>query len=975
MNKKSYSFDMETFRSMLQMCLRLPRQQFVDPPFEEHILIFMRDLSYPGNIKLLSDVKVDTLPQPWRTFGIIINKCLSGKVTGIDTLRLSKAHILWGLYHQQTVDYVYLLWEDLVYQIENKETRKNKYMFYPRFTKVIINHFMSQDKSISRKNKVDWHMANDDPILTTKIFISQHEVVQRYGAILPDYLTNPTMKASEAYKTYHDLATGKSQNNSKVAKSRKKKQSASGLETLSDIALTEAQQLKLATQQSLIQTHNLHASGSGAHEGTGVIPGVHDVPTYGSDDENISWKSSDEDDDDDNDEADDANYVQSDDDVNKGQDVQEDDDDESTESDNDDDEDNDAETQDVNIQGEKMDEKVTNEEEVGNELYMDLKVNLAVNPEGQQQSSLVSSGFVTNMLNPNPDSGIDSLFNIHTEVTSLVDDPVTTIAEPSFLATTILPPPPNPLITQMQQAPAPTPAIVPSSSLYDLPNFGSLFGFDHRLKALEDNFLEFIQMNQFATVVTSIPGIVDHYLDNRMNDALVNNQLEFEFLIRSLKEANTSHAVAANLSKLELKKILIDKMEANKSIDILDIQKNLYKALVDAYEADKNILDTYGDTVTFKRRRDDVDDDEEPSAGSDRGFKRRRYRKEPESTSSLKEKTFKSTGSSKEGLKSKTRSTDKSAHLEEPVYTVDVLEQPAHQEFNTGFTKDQPAKETTQFPDWFQRPTKLPSPDHPRESFNELMDTPLDFSAFVMNRLKVDTLTLELLAGPTFELMKGSCKSLTELEYFLEEVYKATTEQLDWTNLEGQQYPHDLIIAVTKLEIVEWQNYKHFDLITVRRDDDKLYTFKEGNFNRLRIQDIKDMLLLLVKGKLTNLTVEERLAFNVSLRMLTRSIVIQRRMEDLQLGVESYQKKLNLTKLDTDGTLDDVRTALNDHLKGIQMQYLPQTIWRKRDKDNAGAMVQEIDKQLKTRRIMRILEKFVGGRPYEGDFRLMQRTI
>ncbi|GJU01854.1 hypothetical protein Tco_1112192 [Tanacetum coccineum] len=79
-----------------------------------------------------------------------------------------------------------------------------------------------------------------------------------------------------------------------------------------------------------------------------------------------------------------------------------------------------------------------------------------------------------------------------------------------------------------------------------------------------------------------------------------------------------------------------------------------------------------------------------------------------------------------------------------------------------------------------------------RESFNELMDTPLDFSAFVMNRLKVDTLTPELLVGPTFKLMKGSCKSLVELEYFFEEVCKVTTDQLDWNNPEGQQYPHDL---------------------------------------------------------------------------------------------------------------------------------------------------------------------------------------
>ncbi|GJT43301.1 hypothetical protein Tco_0952016 [Tanacetum coccineum] len=158
--------------------------------------------------------------------------------------------------------------------------------------------------------------------------------------------------------------------------------------------------------------------------------------------------------------------------------------------------------------------------------------------------------------------------------------------------------------------------------------------------------------------------------------------------------------------------------------------------------------------------------------------------------------------------------------------------------------------------------------------------------------------------------MKGSCKSLVELEYLFEEVYKATTEQLDWNNPEGQQYPHDLesardvyskrrIIAVTKLEIVDWHNYKHLDWITVRRDDDKLYKFKEGDFNRLRIQDIEDMLLILVQGKLTNLTVEERLAFNVSLRMFTRSVVIQRRVKDLQLGVKSYQKKLNSTKPDT----------------------------------------------------------------------------
>nr|GFB82081.1 hypothetical protein [Tanacetum cinerariifolium] len=112
-------------------------------------------------------------------------------------------------------------------------------------------------------------------------------------------------------------------------------------------------------------------------------------------------------------------------------------------------------------------------------------------------------------------------------------------------------------------------------------------------------------------------------------------------------------------------------------------------------------------------------------------------------------------------------------------------------------------------------------------------------------------------------------------------------------------YSKRKIIVVTDLKIVEWHSYKHLDWISVRRDDDKIYKFKEGDFKRLCLQDIEDMLLLLVQGKLSNLTVEELFTFNVSLRMFTRSIVIQRRVEDLQLGVESCQKRLNLTKPDT----------------------------------------------------------------------------
>nr|GEZ89673.1 hypothetical protein [Tanacetum cinerariifolium] len=97
-------------------------------------------------------------------------------------------------------------------------------------------------------------------------------------------------------------------------------------------------------------------------------------------------------------------------------------------------------------------------------------------------------------------------------------------------------------------------------------------------------------------------------------------------------------------------------------------------------------------------------------------------------------------------------------------------------------------------------------------------------------------------------------------------------------------------------------------------------------------------------------------------------------------GVNNKDKKNRLMRIDelhkfSDGTLIDVRTTLDDRLKGIRMRYLPQTIWRKSDKDRASAMIQAIDKRLKTRRIMRSLERFVGGRLYEGDFKMLQRTI
>ncbi|GJT72488.1 hypothetical protein Tco_1031774 [Tanacetum coccineum] len=95
--------------------------------------------------------------------------------------------------------------------------------------------------------------------------------------------------------------------------------------------------------------------------------------------------------------------------------------------------------------------------------------------------------------------------------------------------------------------------------LQDLPNFGSLFGFDHRLKTLETDFSEFKQTNQFVAAVSSIPDIVDMYLANKMNEAIKTAvQLRLD---RFRDEAQAKNADFINKLDDNIKKIIKDQVK------------------------------------------------------------------------------------------------------------------------------------------------------------------------------------------------------------------------------------------------------------------------------------------------------------------------------------------------------------------------------------------------------------------------------
>nr|GEU96214.1 retrovirus-related Pol polyprotein from transposon TNT 1-94 [Tanacetum cinerariifolium] len=444
MDNKKHIINLESFRDMLHICPRVHGQSFIEPSFKEEILAFIHFLRHSA--------------------------------------------------------------------VEHKDHKKSNEMYYPRFTKVIIHHFMSKDPSIPRRNK--------------------------FSALLPIELTNEEIKNFNAYKEYYAVATGAAppKPKSSVQKTRsssdttitpptaaagprlttsvKGKQTAraskaKSLSALSKVALTEAQQLKLVTKRSLQQTHISQANGSGADEGTGSIPRVLDVPTDESEEE-LSWNSTDDEGDDDEgkdsdgdeeDDVDDGEEGDGDDD-DKDDDGEEGDDDDDQEVVRDDDKDDeeegrddeqeydeeeyDEETKDeerfdpISITPKNSDDEGNGEEDIGlnvgreeghdeeeDELYRDVNINQGrgiqatlkvedshvtltpINPDGQQQSSSVSSQFVTSMLNPTFDVGMESIF----ETTSQMDAQIPTLVAPLPMTAPTMTPSTIATITTTSQAP------------------------------------------------------------------------------------------------------------------------------------------------------------------------------------------------------------------------------------------------------------------------------------------------------------------------------------------------------------------------------------------------------------------------------------------------------------------------------------------------------------------------------------------
>ncbi|GJS86941.1 hypothetical protein Tco_0769577 [Tanacetum coccineum] len=224
---------------------------------------------------------------------------------------------------------------------------------------------------------------------------------------------------------------------------------------------------------------------------------------------------------------------------------------------------------------------------------------------------------------------------------------------------------------------------------------------------------------------------------------------------------------------------------------------------------------------------------------------------------------------------------------------------------------------------------------------------------------------------------------------------------------------HMRILSVVRIEVFPMYGYNYMKKIVLRRADLKEYVIAERDFKYLYPSDFEDLYLLNLQGHLNHLSPEDKKILTTAVNLWTRNLVIRQRVEDFQLGIESYQTQLNLTKprwdakgfeykhdftvIDSpravtfrdkygvqmimrfneihkfsDGTLQQIDEALDYRVKEFRVNRasgfdIHVFLDEERLSTEARGLCLPYE-TLKTRRIFRNLESFVGGRIREGDY-------
>ncbi|GKC39255.1 hypothetical protein Tco_1051639 [Tanacetum coccineum] len=732
--RKRFKLNLEVFRDIFKICPRVQGQDFDALPTDEEIMSFLRDLGHTG--------------KSIHSMMLLLIRCINrGELL---LLSLTKVYL-----ERQLVLINFVSPEHKYFGIDNKAYKKQEKMYYPRFTKVIIHHFLTQDKTLSWRNKIGMHTSKDDYLINTLRFVSAKEETQIYGAILPDSLTNPEMKETKAYKTYlvsteepmgkskkvkrHAKKTTKApargvviRENPKIPVSKKKEKvdvtRGKGIELLSQVALTKDAQFEEGNDE---------------------------------DDSNNEQESSGEDSDQKNDSDDDK--TQSD---NKNK--------SNSEHENDDNESGSESDQDENEEDEDDEEEVKDElaKTPSNDLMMKMKQRLLIKLKVMKMKRWITLP--------------------KTEV------PVTSSSHSSDLAAKFL-------------------------------NFSDIPLTDAKKISPKDVYVHHeVPSQQTPTLLTVLVSVIS----------------DSSPIFSTSSQPQSSYEAAATLTEFELKKILIDKIDKSEYFLAAPEHRECYEGLIKSYDLDKTIFSTYGKVYSLKRIQKDKDKDEDPSAGSDRGLKKRKTSKDAEPT----------TG--KEDEEPKEKVSFKRDWFTKPTQP----QEPTDPNWNVDKTPQQGQNQSRLM-------TLASSDDKLSKTFDELMSTLIDFSAFIMNknqqsysRNSVRTnrnrqkVLVDYFFNNDLKYLQGGISTMT----YTTSPTKTKAAQYDLLgiedivpNIRGLQSRHDVystkrIMVITQIEVMRKHGYGYLKEIVVRRADNDLYRFKEGDFPCLHINDIEDMLLLVV---------------------------------------------------------------------------------------------------------------------------------
>nr|GEU76873.1 hypothetical protein [Tanacetum cinerariifolium] len=289
--------------------------------------------------------------------------------------------------------------------------------------------------------------------------------------------------------------------------------------------------------------------------------------------------------------------------------------------------------------------------------------------------------------------------------------------------------------------------------------------------------------------------------------------------------------------------------------------------------------------------------------------------------------------------------------VSKPEFEVADLNMPQDQEENPSNDDEEPKGKVSSKRDWFTKPKRPQEPidpdwndektpkqgptqswlmtlaysaDKQSRTFDELMSTPIDFSAYIMKELKITNLTQETLLGPLFRLLKGTHTNYVELEYDFEEFMNGNRQMApvdyffnnDLKYLQGgistmtymtsftkaAQYDlpviEDMVSNIKSLVKVSYDKHALWGISHWRDQRKSFYGYARGLESTHDVYSTK-RILAVTQNRLTDLSSDDVFEFSIALRMFTRSMVIQKRVEDIQLGVKSYQKKINITKPET----------------------------------------------------------------------------